>query len=186
MRVLILGCGYLGVRLGRLLVQRGHQVVGMRRRTNWAADLVREGIEPVAGDVTDAVTLGRVSGPFDWVINAVSSSKGGADTYRKVYLEGSGNVMDWMGTQAWKSARYLQISSTSVYAQTDGGWVNEESPAEGASETSRILAQSEKLLLEANRSRGFPVIILRAAGIYGPDRGHLFLKYLRINSQSLA
>lgn len=179
MRALIFGCGYLGARLGRLLVKAGHRVVGMRRGISEADDLVREGIEPVAGDVTDPATLDRVAGPFDWVINAVSSSKGGADTYRRVYLEGSANVMDWIASQALKPARYLQVGSTSVYAQTDGEWVDEESLASGASETSRILVQLEKLLLEAHRSRGFPVILVRAAGIYGPERGHLFLKYLQ-------
>ncbi len=179
MRVLILGCGYLGVRLGRLLVERGSQVLGMRREISGAEDLLREGIEPVVGDVTEAATLGRINGPFDWLINAVSSSKGGAETYRKVYLEGNVTLMDWMGARGLKSTRYLQVSSTSVYAQTDGGWVNEESPAEGASETSRILAQSENLVLEASRSWGVPAIVVRAAGIYGPGRGQLFLKHLQ-------
>lgn len=179
MRVLILGCGYLGVRLGRLLLERGHQVLGMRRHISRADDLVRAGIEPVVGDVTDARSLGQITGPIDWVINAVSSSQGGADAYQKVYLEGTATVIDWLRSQSLKSARYLQISSTSVYAQTDGSWVNEESPAEGAGETGRIVAQSEMLLFEAHRSWGFPAIILRAAGIYGPDRGHLFLNHLR-------
>ncbi len=179
MRILILGCGYLGTRLGRLLVSQGHEVFGLRRGASDSNDLLELGIRPIEGDLTKSDSLQRIAGPFDWVVNAVSSSKGGVEIYKKVYLEGGAVVLDWMRGSGWQPASYLVVSSTSVYAQTDGSWVTEESPAEGASETSRVLVQAERLLLEATRSRGFPAIIMRAAGIYGPDRGHLFLKHLR-------
>jgi nucleoside-diphosphate-sugar epimerase len=73
----------------------------------------------------------------------------------------------------------VYTSSTSVYAQTDGSTVTEESATEPLSETSRVLVETEQVLLRAAREQGFPAIVLRVAGIYGPGRGHLFQQYLR-------
>jgi nucleoside-diphosphate-sugar epimerase len=69
------------------------------------------------------------------------------------------------------------VSSTSVYGQTDGSWVDETSPAEPGSEKGRILVEGERLLLAT--ATEIPAVILRASGIYGPERGHLFQQYLR-------
>lgn len=171
MRVLIVGCGYVGVELGTQLAGHGHEVYGMRRNVTAATDL--PGIRPIQGDITDAGSLaGKVAG-FDWVVNAVSSSKGGAPEYRAVYLEGNRNLLKALAPSP--PQKYVFTSSTSVYGQTDGGIVTEASPTEPASETSRILVESEQLALESQ----LPVIVLRVAGIYGPGRGHLFQQFLQ-------
>jgi len=73
----------------------------------------------------------------------------------------------------------VYTGSTGVYGQNDGSLVKETSPAEPQSETGRVLMAAEQLLLEAARSKNIPAVILRAAGIYGPGRGHLFLQYLK-------
>ena len=57
--------------------------------------------------------------------------------------------------------------------------MKEDAPAEPAGETSRLLVETENLLATAVRERKFPAVILRVAGIYGPERGHLFQQYLR-------
>jgi nucleoside-diphosphate-sugar epimerase len=74
--------------------------------------------------------------------------------------------------------RFVHASSTSVYGQTDGSLVKETSPTQPTSVTSQVLVETEKVLLAVQQS-GFPAVILRVAGIYGPERGHLFLQYLR-------
>jgi nucleoside-diphosphate-sugar epimerase len=107
----------------------------------------------------------------------VSSTKGGADEYREVYLHGTRNLLEWL--RAAPPKKFVYTSSTSVYGQNDGSLVKETSPAEPASLTSRLLVEAEKLLLEAAQTRQFPATILRVAGIYGPGRGHLFRQYLR-------
>lgn len=177
MRVLISGCGYAGLALGTELVRLGHQVAGMRRTRDCEAELKTAGIEPLFANISNAQELAALPAAFDWVVNLVSSSKGGADDYRAVYLEGTRNLIGWLAGTGLK--KFVYTSSTSVYAQTDGSVVKETSPAEPTSETSRILVEVEKLLLEAFRDRAFPVVILRVAGIYGPDRGHLFQQFLR-------
>jgi nucleoside-diphosphate-sugar epimerase len=85
--------------------------------------------------------------------------------------------LDWLS--ATPPRKYVYTSSTSVYGQTDGSQVKESSPAEPGSETGQILVETEKLLLDAVREKKFPAIILRVTGIYGPERGHLFLQYLK-------
>jgi nucleoside-diphosphate-sugar epimerase len=177
MRVLIVGCGYVGLPLGAELVRQGHEVFGMRRNDAAASELKAAGLQPFVADITKREDLARLPGPFDWVVNTVSSTKGGVDEYRAVYLNGTRNLIEWLSAAPLQKLIYT--SSTSVYGQTDGSAVKETSPTEPASETSKILVETEKLLLDAAREKRFPAVILRVAGIYGPGRGHLFLQYLK-------
>jgi nucleoside-diphosphate-sugar epimerase len=177
MRTLIIGCGYVGVPLGKRLVAEGHEVFGMRRSVDVSDDLVAAGIQPLVGDITNPDDLAALPGPFDWVVNLVSSSRGGADVYRAVYLEGTRKILASLGSHPPR--KYVYTSSSSVYGQTDGSWITETSATSPATETSRILVETEDVLLNAARETGFPAAILRVAGIYGPGRGHLFLKYLK-------
>ncbi len=177
MRVLIVGCGYVGIPLGAELVKLGHEVFGLRRSADGDAELTAAGIKPLVGDITRAEDLAKLPGPFDWVVNTVSSSKGGEEEYRQVYLQGTRNLIEWLGPTALK--KYVYTSSTSVYGQTDGSVVKESSPTEPASATSKLLVETENLLINAAQTAKFPAVVLRVAGIYGPERGHLFLQYLR-------
>src|SRR5216684_5821220 len=177
MRVLIVGCGYVGLPLGVELVGQGHEVFGLRRSSAGKSELVAGGLKPLAADITRPEDLAKLPPPFDWVVNTVSSTKGGADEYREVYLHGTRNLLEWL--RAAPPKKFVYTSSTSVYGQNDGSLVEETSPAEPASRTSRLLVEAEKLLLEAAQTRQFPAMILRVAGIYGPGRGHLFRQYLR-------
>ncbi|HWN95197.1 MAG TPA: SDR family oxidoreductase [Methylomirabilota bacterium] len=176
-RVLIVGCGYVGLPLGRELARVGHDVSGIRLHADGSGELRRAGINPIVADITSPQCFEALRGHFDWVINTLSSNKGGADEYRAVYFEGTARLVKWLSTQA--VTRYVYTSSTSVYAQTDGSVVTEESPTEPESETSRMLIKTEDLLRAATRDDKFPAVILRVAGIYGPERGHLFQEFLR-------
>jgi nucleoside-diphosphate-sugar epimerase len=176
-RVLIIGCGYVGLPLGAELARLGHEVFGLRRSPD-TGELSAAGIQPLAGDITESATLARLKPDFDWVVNTVSSSKGGVDDYRAVYLEGTKRLIDWLQRND-RLRQYLYTSSTSVYAQTDGSWVTEDSATEPNSETGQVLVETEHFLRNAARTKNFPGTILRVAGIYGPERGHLFQQYLR-------
>jgi len=175
MRVLIVGCGYVGLPLGAELIRLGHEVFGVRRTADAAAELTAAGIRPLAADVTKPAELAALPGPFDWVVNCVSSTRGGPEEYRGVYLNGARHLIEWLAAAPPK--KFVYTSSTSVYGQTDGSPVKETSPTEPASETARLLVETEKILLAA--APKFPAVVLRVAGIYGPERGHLFLQYLK-------
>jgi nucleoside-diphosphate-sugar epimerase len=72
MRVLIIGCGYVGMPLGAELVKQGHEVFGLRRSAGTEAELKAAGIKPLTADITMAKQLARVPGAYDWVVNCVS------------------------------------------------------------------------------------------------------------------
>jgi nucleoside-diphosphate-sugar epimerase len=98
------------------------------------------------------------------------------DEYRRVYLEGTRNLLAWLQTAP--PSKYVYTSSTGVYGQTDGSQVKETHPTDPATDTGRVLVETERLLLAASAERAFPAVVLRVAGIYGPDRGHYLKQYL--------
>jgi nucleoside-diphosphate-sugar epimerase len=177
MRVLIVGCGYVGLPLGAELVKQGHEVFGLRRGLGGGADFKSAGIKPLAADITKAEQLAQLPGGYDWVVNCVSASGGGEEEYREVYLQGTRNLIEWLGAAPPK--KFVYTSSTSVYGQDDGSLVKENSSTEPAVETGKILVETERVLLAAARERKFPAVILRLAGIYGPDRGHWLKLYMK-------
>ena len=150
------------------------------------------GIQPLIGDVTKPETLKKLPRDFDWVVNCVAAG-GGAENYREVYLQGTRNLIDWLAPSPPK--KFVYTSSTSVYGQNDGSVATESSPRRTARGDGKILVETEKMLLEAAdvvarlarvHSHGrdahatiFPAVILRVAGIYGPDRGHWFKQFYK-------
>ncbi|HLX94297.1 MAG TPA: SDR family oxidoreductase [Verrucomicrobiae bacterium] len=176
MKCLIVGCGYVGLPLGRELVRRGHEVAGLRRNPTAENELKAAGIRPLVGDVTRPETLAGLPHEFDWVVNCVASRGGDAEDYRRIYLQGTRHLMEWLS--AAPPQKFVHTGSTSVYGQTDGSLVKETSPTVPSVETARVLLETERLLLAAAGEHRFPAVILRVAGIYGPDRGHAFKQFL--------
>jgi nucleoside-diphosphate-sugar epimerase len=156
---LIFGCGYLGRRVASLWLARGHRVAALTRRN---ADALRvQGIEPIAGDVLDAASL-RGLPPASTVLYAVGMDRSSGRTMREVYVAGLSHVLDTLPP----GGRFVYASSTSVYAQTDGGWVTEASATEPAEEAGQVVLEAEQLL----RAKCPDATILRFAGMYGPGR----------------
>jgi nucleoside-diphosphate-sugar epimerase len=176
MRVLIVGCGYVGLPLGAELVRLGHEVFGLRRSASAEKELKAAGIKPLVADITKLETLAELPREFEWVVDCVSSTGGGAEDYRQLYLQGTRNLIEWLSAAPPK--KFVYTSSTSVYGQTDGSQVKETSPTEPFAETAKVLLETERLLLTAVADRQVPAVILRVAGIYGPGRGHWFKQFL--------
>jgi nucleoside-diphosphate-sugar epimerase len=168
-RIIILGCGFVGRRAARLFAGAGWDVTGVTRSAESAARLTGEGFRAVACDIAnaEALSMAKELQGADVVISAVSSGRGGVDAYREVYLRGLENVVARL-----RPGSVVFVSSTSVYGQDDGSWVTEESPAEPASPTSRILREAEAVAL------GHGGVVARLAGIYGPGRSVLLRKFL--------
>ena len=160
----IAGCGFVGLATARLLHGRGWRVIGGTHATESAA-LAGEAFPVVACDITDRAALSRI-GAVDAVIHCASSRRGGVEQYRAVYLEGARALAETLAPR-----QFLFTSSTSVYAQTNGSIVTEESPAEPDRETGRILRETEDFLI----ARGG--CVARLAGIYGPARSVLLKKF---------
>ncbi|MGB7770204.1 MAG: SDR family oxidoreductase [Verrucomicrobiia bacterium] len=177
MRVLIIGCGYVGLPLGAELVRLGHEVSGLRRNVAPGTELKAAGIRPLYGDVTQPETLAGLPREFDWVVNCVASRGGSAEAYRQIYLQGTRHLIEWLSSAP--PQKFVYTSSTSVYGQADGSQAQETSPAHPPAETAKVLLETEKVLLDATVKKKFPAVILRVAGIYGPNRGHGFKQFLK-------
>ena len=176
MKTLILGLGYIGTVLAESLARSGHEVHGVRRDPASDDALAEAGVKLLGGDVTRPDGLAAADRDYDWVVNCVSSSRGGLDAYRATFLDGSRNLCAWL--REVRPRRFVFTSSSSVYDQTDGSTVSEDTPAVGAGETGKILVAAEREYLAAASERT-GVSVLRISGIYGPDRGFLFRKFLR-------
>src|SRR5258708_3112960 len=125
MRILIVGCGYVGLALGAELARHDHEVFGLRRTPGAERELTEAGITPLVGDITNPQALAKLPRTHDWVVNCVASGGGGVEEYRNVYLLGTRNLVEWLAPDPPKKLVYT--SSTSVYGQTDGSLVTEDS-----------------------------------------------------------
>jgi len=166
-RVLIAGCGYVGQATADLFFERGWEVEGWTSSAESAQKVCGKAYSVLAVDISDEIQVANSKSEFDAVIHCASTRGGDIDLYRRVYLNGARNLVDRFVGRA-----IVFTSSTSVYGQSNGAWVTEESPTEPARETGRVLVEAEKLVL----SRGG--IVARLAGIYGPGRSALLAKFL--------
>jgi nucleoside-diphosphate-sugar epimerase len=166
-RILIVGCGYVGQATADLFHIAGWSVEGWTASDKSAAALSAKPYPINQVDISNADQVAQRSGTFDAVVHCASSRGGGVDCYRRIYLNGAGNLLDrFIGT------KMLFTSSTSVYAQRDGSWVTEQSDTNPGRETARVLLETEKIVLDRGGT------VTRLAGIYGPGRSALLSKVL--------
>ena len=161
-RVLIAGCGDVGTALGLLLAADGHEVFGLRRSPGGLPEPIR----PLAGDLTDVASLGAIPDGVDLVAYTAAADRFDDEAYRHAYVDGVANLLGALHARRARPRRLLFTSSTAVYAQTDGEWVDERSPAHPTSFSGQRVLEGERLVLAS----GVPAIVLRLAGIYGPGR----------------
>jgi len=148
---------------GRWLAQ-GLEVTAVTRRADRADELKGQGIQPIIADVTDPTSLAGLPA-CDVVLYAVGFDRSAGKGIEEVYVNGLANVLDALPTPP---RRFIYISSTGVYGQTDGGWVDENSPCQPTRPGGRACLAAEELLTaspSADQS-----VILRCAGLYGPGR----------------
>ncbi len=161
---LIIGCGYLGLRVARRWMAAGHAVAGLVRSVSSAESLAREGIVPIVADVTQPSTLCDLPAA-DTLLYAVGYDPSSGAPRSAVYVDGLRAVLDAV---APKVRRVILTSSTGVYAEHRGGWVDESSPCQPLRESGRALLAAEEAL--AAHRLGAVGIVLRLAGLYGPGR----------------
>jgi nucleoside-diphosphate-sugar epimerase len=159
---LVVGCGYLGGRVAAAWRAQGRTVYALTRGRG--DELRAAGLTPIVGDVTDPASLAGVRDlpPLSTVLYAVGLDRGAGKSMREVYVEGVKNVAAALP----QVARWLHVSSTSVYGQTGGEVVTETSPTEPREESGKVVLDTERALHAARPD----AIILRFAGIYGPGR----------------
>lgn len=160
-RLLIVGCGDLGIPLAERFYQRGVEVWGLRRDPSKLPAF----IHAVAADVTVADSLHVLKDHyFDSVVISLTPGEFSDERYRQVFVEGLANVLRVVTTE-----QLIFVSSSSVYHQSEGQWVDEDSPTQPTSFSGKRLLEAEALL----NNYASPSTVVRFAGIYGPGRRRL-------------
>lgn len=161
-QIVIAGCGYVGNALARLLLDDGHEVYGIRRDVS----KLEQGIRGIAGDLADPKTLGPAPRRVEYAVFAVGADEGTEQAYRRAYLDGLAGFLEWLADEGQRPRRLVMTSSTSVYGQCRGEWIDEESPTHPTQFRGETLLASERLLAAS----GMSTVVLRLGGIYGPGR----------------
>lgn len=170
--VLIAGCGDVGGRLAEQLLAKGWQVYGLRRTI---ANLPA-GVIGVAGDLfnEDCPETWPV-GAVDYLVYCAAATDHDEAGYRAAYVQGLQHVLGWLDDYGQVPERLLFVSSSSVYEQQDGGWVDETSEAKASAYSGRVMREAEQIALGS----GIPASVVRLTGIYGPGREWLLTQVRR-------
>lgn len=161
-KILIVGCGAIGTELAHVLSAKGHQVTGLKRNPPIAGD---SKITYFKADIASVKDLDDLDTDFDLLFFIVSTN-GRTDTshHHAIYETGLNNLLAKFPDKPW-----LFVSSTSVYGQSQGEWVDENSIVEPDNANSRLIRQTEQKLTAINPDN----IIVRFSGIYGRGREYL-------------
>lgn len=169
--IIFVGCGKLSQRVAQKLPATQWQCFGVRR----TIDELPTGIKPVQADITQtALPACWPTEALDYVVIAVAPGERNQAAYERVYVEGQRNLYQWLAHSQQQPKRVFFVSSTAVYGQSAGEWVDEQSITAPERWSGKVLLQAEQLAL----SSGLPATVVRLAGIYGGQR-QAFLRRVR-------
>lgn len=164
--ILIAGCGDIGSRLARRLLGNAWTVHGLRRDVSQLPD----GVRKVAGNLFDPQLPEQWPRTgIDYLVYCATPSQRDETGYRQAYVEGLRHVLGWLKECAQRPRRIIFVSSSGVYGQTEGEWVDETSATQPATFTGRVMLEAERTALDC----GLPATVVRLTGIYGPGRNDL-------------
>jgi nucleoside-diphosphate-sugar epimerase len=166
-RVLLVGCGDLGMRIAHLLRARPEveRLWALRRQPQ--ADAAIDGPEWLAGDVTRPESLKALPRDITHVVYTLTPGGRNEAAYRAVFTEGLRHVA--AALDASHLQRFVFVSSSAVYGEHHGAWVDEDTVPAPLAYNGGVLLEAEQWLAE----QPFGTVALRLAGIYGPGRVQL-------------
>ncbi len=169
--VLIAGAGDVGMRLAELRAARGDDVVALRRRA--VADA--GGVRNLRADLVTGDGFARLPRQPDALVFCAAPDQRNEAAYRSLYIGGLRRLLDRL-----QVPRLVFVSSTAVYAQDAGEWVDEATPARAEACNGRVLLEAEHEL--ETHPAG---VILRLSGIYGPGRESMLRRAREGSANSL-
>lgn len=159
---LVIGCGYLGERIAVHWRAQGQRVFATTRSAARADEWRALDLQPIVCDVLDPASLLALP-KVESIVYCIGLDRTTGVSMRRLYVDGLANVLAALKPPP---PRFVYVSSTSVYGQTEGEEVDESAITEPQEESGKVVLEAERLL----RSRLPWAIILRFAGIYGPGR----------------
>lgn len=160
--ILIAGCGDVGIALGCRLAADGNRILGLRRNPQ---DLPEE-IHGLQADLSQPATLARLPADLHFVFVIITADHFDDAAYHQSYVQGTHHLMSALRSQKQHPQRIIFVSSTSVYGQINGEWVDEQSWTQPNHFSGKRMIQAEQIVQESP----YPSITLRSAGIYSPER----------------
>ncbi len=160
-RVLIAGCGDVGLRVAHRLLARGDEVWAIRRSVPAADD---SGIHWLKADFTQPASLSELPGGITQLVYLPTPDQRDAEAYRAVFIDGLRHVLGALDGHPLQRA--LLVSSTAVYGEHGGDWVDENTPPDPPGFNGAVLLEAERWLAAQPVSS----VTLRLAGLYGPNR----------------
>ncbi|SJM93179.1 Ketopantoate reductase ApbA/PanE domain-containing protein [Crenothrix polyspora] len=164
-KILIIGCGAIGYQLAKTLADAGHNVTGLKRNP---PPTHPENFKFIRADITSPTDLQALDNDFEHIFFIVSADGRNESSYHDVYQTGLNNLFERFA-HIHCTAPWIFVSSTSVYGQTQGEWVDENSPTLPDKTTSLKIVNAEQKLMAHNPAN----VIVRFSGIYGPGREYL-------------
>jgi nucleoside-diphosphate-sugar epimerase len=172
--LVIFGCGYIGLALAKECVGLGWSVTALTRNPESARNAEEIGAHTVLGNLQDDHWWPKIPKGVHHVVNCVGASSPTVEGYQESYLQGMQSIIQWIKQRGNPVRSLVFTSSSSVYPQTDGSVVDEESDTSGASARGQILLSAERLCLEASGPVAACKGVIRFSGLYGPGR-HLLV-----------
>ncbi len=182
--VIIFGCGYVGLELARHCMDLGWSVSAFTRNEKTAKEAEKIGVNSFLGQLHTNEWWQNIPNQFDHVVNLVGASNPSVEGYRESYITGMNSIVGWMENAQVKAKNLVFSSSSSVYPQTDGSLVDEESDTKGASARGEILLDAENICLHSSKDQIWRSSVVRFSGLYGPGRHLLVDKICRGESMS--
>ncbi len=162
---LIAGCGDSGIRIAKLLLAQGRKVYGLRR----SPGALPAKIIPITADLTDPATLQTLPTDIETLVYLPTPSQRTHGAYQQIFRDGLEHLLAALPHAETTLRRIVFISSSAVYGEHHGAWVDEETECRPLAFNGEILLNTEQWLLQ-----NFPnACVLRFAGIYGPGRTRL-------------
>lgn len=170
-RVLIAGCGDLGLRVAQLLAIENstNWSWGLRRQPNLDSTNDLPNFTWIAADLTQPDTLRDLPKDITHVLYTAAPNARTEADYRAVYREGLERLV--LAVAAPSLQRVLFVSSTAVYGAHGAQWIDEDTPTAPKSFNGQVLLETEQWLYKQNAQ--FETLSLRLSGIYGPGRSYL-------------
>ncbi|MDE5122010.1 MAG: SDR family oxidoreductase [Trichodesmium sp. St19_bin1] len=166
MKIVIIGCGYVGTAVAKLWSQKSHQLTVTTTSAERVSELQNIAPQVLVMKGNDSSAMEDVLQNQEIVLLSLGHRYGNG--YRQTYLETAQTLL----TALKKTPTVEQIiytGSYSVYGDKNGEWVDENSPVTPTNENGNILYETEQMLLSASTPQR-RVCILRLGGIYGPGR----------------
>lgn len=161
--LLILGCGYVGERVARAALTTGIQVIGTTRSESRAEELRGLGMEAVVVQSPEQLS-DEILEQSDAVLDSIPLTRNDSGM--------QASQLQWLPQIAPKLSRLKwagYLSTTGVYGDADGAWVDESWPCNPGSARGSRRLEAERAWLNS----GLPAEVFRIAGIYGPERNIL-------------